>query len=51
MKKRGSFSELVSHASKKLDCKEFVITSGGGPGVMEAANLGAQNAGAVSIGA
>lgn len=44
------FSELVSHASKKLDCKEFVITSGGGPGVMEAANLGAQNAGAVSIG-
>ncbi|MGI9480889.1 MAG: LOG family protein [Hyphomicrobiales bacterium] len=44
------FSELVSHASKERDCKEYVITSGGGPGIMEAANLGATDAGACSIG-
>jgi uncharacterized protein (TIGR00730 family) len=44
------FAELVSRASKARDCKEFVITSGGGPGVMEAANRGAADAGACSIG-
>ncbi len=44
------FAELASKYSKKTGYSEFVICSGGGPGVMEAANMGAAKVGAPSIG-
>lgn len=44
------FAQLASFTSKVLDYKEFVVTTGGGPGVMEAGNRGAADVGAPSIG-
>ncbi|MGJ8563800.1 MAG: LOG family protein [Alphaproteobacteria bacterium] len=44
-----NFSRTVSEACLKTGGKEWVIVSGGGPGIMEAANRGAHDVGAPSI--
>lgn len=44
------FSELVSRQFQQAGRRDFVVVSGGGPGVMEAANRGAFDVGARSAG-
>ncbi len=44
------FAQYASLTSKALDYKDYVVVTGGGPGVMEAGNLGATEVGAPSIG-
>src|SRR5690606_26502842 len=44
------FSQFASSTSKALGFKDFVVVTGGGPGVMEAGNRGADDVGAPSIG-
>ncbi|HTN61494.1 MAG TPA: LOG family protein [Devosia sp.] len=44
------FAQLAALTSKALDFKDYVVVTGGGPGVMEAGNRGAADIGAPSIG-
>jgi uncharacterized protein (TIGR00730 family) len=44
------FAQYASLTSKALDHRDYVVVTGGGPGVMEAGNRGATDVGAPSIG-
>src|SRR5690606_24449445 len=44
------FARLASETSRSLDFRDFVVATGGGPGVMEAGNRGAADVDAPSIG-
>src|SRR5881398_632294 len=44
------YYDLAVHTAELIGKSGFAIITGGGPGIMEAANKGARNAGALSIG-
>ncbi|WP_425406496.1 TIGR00730 family Rossman fold protein [Hwanghaeella sp.] len=45
-----NFARIVSQAGQKNAERDYVIMTGGGPGIMEAANRGAHDEGAISVG-
>ncbi len=49
-KEAQEFSALISRRFQDGDRKTFVVVTGGGPGIMEAANRGASDVGARNIG-
>ena len=44
------FAHIVSKAAEATEERDYVIMTGGGPGIMEAANRGASEAGSITIG-